>query len=196
MSRLNFVPTDNWPQELRDFVQADTASDMELGITRMLAHAPKAAMGPLQFGAALTVHRTLPERLIELMRLRIAFHNQCRSCMAIRYSAAEGSFDEATACALDQPEIPSNLSQSEQLAIDLGDRFATQHLAIDDDFFERLKVQFTEAEIVELLMHCALYVGMGRLAAILDMTEDLPKGFSKPFGESVKLSADTPLSVS
>lgn len=195
MSRINFVPTDKWPQALREFVQADTASDMELGITRMLAHAPEAAMGPLQFGAALGTNRTLPERLIELMRLRIAFHNQCRSCMAIRYSAADGSFDEATACSLEQPEIPNNLSKSEQLALDLGDRFATRHLAIDEDFFEQLKVQFTEAEIIELLMHCALYVGMGRLAAVLDMTEDLPSGFSKPFGENVMLSADTPVSV-
>lgn len=195
MSRLSFVPTNEWPQELRDFVQADTASEIALGITRMLAHAPKAAMGPLQFGAALGVNRTLPERLIELMRLRIAFHNQCRSCMAIRYSAAEGSFDEATACALEQPDIPDSLSKPEQLAIELGDRFATQHLAIDGDFFEQLKRQFTEAEVIELLMHCALYVGMGRLAAVLDMTEDLPKGFAKPFGETVKLSADTPISL-
>jgi len=162
----------------------------------MLAHAPKAAMGPLQFGAALGVNRTLPERLIELLRLRIAFHNQCRSCMAIRYAAAEGSFDEATACALEQPEIPSTLSKPERLAIELGDRFATQHLTIDGDFFEQLKAQFTEAEIVELLMHCALYVGMGRLAAVLDMTGNLPNGFSKPFGESVKLSDDKPFIVS
>jgi len=44
-------------------------------------------------------------------------------------------------------------------------------------------------------MHCALYLGMGRLAAVLDMTEDLPSGFSKPFGENVMLSADTPVSV-
>lgn len=161
----------------------------------MLAHAPEAAMGPLQFGAALGVNRTLPERLIELMRLRIAFHNQCRSCMAIRYSAAEGSFDEATACALEQPDIPDSLAKPEQLAIELGDRFATQHLAIDEGFFEQLKAQFTEAEVIELLMHCALYVGMGRLAAVLDMTEDLPKGFAKPFGETVKLSADTPVSL-
>jgi len=196
MSRLSFVPTDKWPQELRDFVQADAASEIELGITRMLAHAPKAAMGPLQFGAALGVNRTLPERLIELLRLRIAFHNQCRSCMAIRYAAAEGSFDEATACALEQPEIPSTLSKPERLAIELGDRFATQHLTIDGDFFEQLKAQFTEEEIVELLMHCALYVGMGRLAAVLDMTENLPNGFSKPFGESVKLSDDKPFIVS
>ena len=30
-------------------------------------------------------------------------------------------------------------------------------------------------------MHCALYVGVGRLAAVLDMTEGLPQGFDLPF---------------
>ena len=34
---------------------------------------------------------------------------------------------------------------------------------------------------MELLMHCALYVGVGRLAAVLDMTEELPQGFDLPF---------------
>ena len=48
---------------------------------------------------------------------------------------------------------------------------------------------------MELLLHCALYVGMGRLAAVLDMTEELPTGFAKPFGESVKPSDDQPITV-
>ena len=68
MSRISKLPPEQWTDELRTFAAADTATDIELGITRMLAHAPKAAMGPLQFGAALTLNRTLPERLIELMR--------------------------------------------------------------------------------------------------------------------------------
>ena len=88
MSRISFVPTSEWSEELRSFVAADSATDLELGITRMLAHAPELAMGLLGFGGAITTKRTLPERLIELLRLRVAFHNQCRSCMAIRYRAA------------------------------------------------------------------------------------------------------------
>jgi hypothetical protein len=56
-------------------------------------------------------------------------------------------------------------------------------LSIDGAFFDDLKALFSEAEIAELLMHCALYVGVGRLAAVLDMTEDLPDGFNLPFGQ-------------
>ena len=195
MSRISHVPTSEWPDALRDFIQADTATDIELGITRMLAHAPQAAMGPLQFGAALVMNRTLPERLIELLRLRVAFHNQCRSCMAIRYQVAADEVSEDLVCSLEQPDQADDLSEQERLALELGDRFACNHLSIDAEFFEQLKALFSEAEIIELLLHCALYVGMGRLAAVLDMTEELPSGFAQPFGTTVTPSADTPVSV-
>ena len=195
MSRISKLPPDHWTDELRNFAAADTATDIELGITRMLAHAPKAALGSLQFGAAVTMNRTLPERLIELMRLRIAFHNQCRSCMAIRYSSAAGTFTEDDVCSLEQPAEADNLDERERLAIEFGERFATNHLSIDDEYFERLKGLFSEAEIIELMLHCALYVGMGRLAALLDMTEELPAGFQQPFGEPVPPTADEPIRV-
>lgn len=182
MSRISFVPTSEWSEELRTFVAADSATDLELGITRMLAHAPELAIGLLGFGGTITTKRTLPERLIELLRLRVAFHNQCRSCMAIRYRAANADVSEADVCSLEQPQEAASLDDREQLAVELGNRFACDHLSIDGAFFEHLKTLFTEAEIMELLMHCALYVGVGRLAAVLDMTEDLPDGFNLPFG--------------
>jgi len=116
-----------------------------------------------------------------LLRLRVAFHNQCRSCMAIRYNVARPDLSEDEVCSLETPEQVENLSDRERLAVELGDRFACNHLSIDEAFFDQLKAQFTEAEIIELLLHCALYVGMGRMAAVLDMTEDLPEGFNVPF---------------
>ena len=195
MSRISHVPTELWPDAISQFVQADTATDIELGITRMLVHAPGPALGALQFGAGVVMNRTLPERMIELMRLRIAFHNQCKSCMAIRYQSAVDDVSEDLVCSLEQPKSEQNLSDQESLALELGDRFACNHLSIDEAFFAALKDVFTEAEIMELLLHCALYVGMGRLAAVLDMTEELPAGFAKPFGESVKPSDDQPITV-
>ena len=195
MSRISHVPTELWPEAISQFVQADTATDIELGITRMLVHAPGPALGALQFGAGVVMNRTLPERMIELMRLRIAFHNQCKSRMAIRYQSALDDVSEDLVCSLEQPKSEQDLSAQESLALELGDRFACNHLSIDETFFAALKDAFTEAEIMELLLHCALYVGMGRLAAVLDMTEELPAGFAKPFGESVKPSDDQPITV-
>jgi hypothetical protein len=54
---------------------------------------------------------------------------------------------------------------------------ATDHLAIDDAIHDELRQHFTEAQIVELGMTAAFFVGFGRLAATWHMVEELPQAF-------------------
>jgi hypothetical protein len=54
---------------------------------------------------------------------------------------------------------------------------ATDHLAIGDETFDRLREHFSEPEIVELCMNVALFVGFGRLGSALHMVDDLPEHF-------------------
>ena len=185
MSRISKIPVEHWDPELRSMTAGDTATVIEQGITRMLAHCPEMAKGAIGFGAAIAMNRTLPERLIELVRLRVAFHNQCRSCMAIRYSSASDVVNEQLVCSLEQPQESDDLTATERVALDFADRFATDHLSITDERFATLRQHFNEAQTMELLLHLALYVGMGRLAATLDMTEELPAGFQAAYGETV-----------
>jgi alkylhydroperoxidase family enzyme len=195
MSRISKIPVEHWDPELVAMTQGDTASEIEQGITRMLAHCPEMAKGAIGFGAAIAMNRTLPERLVELVRLRVAFHNQCRSCMAIRYSSAAGDVDENLVCSLEKPQEAADLSDAERAAIGFADLFATDHLAITDRRFDALRQHFSEPQIMELLLHLALYVGMGRLAATLDMTEDLPAAFQAPFGQQVTPWGGEPVRV-
>ena len=70
---------------------------------------------------------------MELVRLRIAFFNQCRSCMAIRYTdAVNDGVTEDLVCSLEKPAEAANLTAAEKAAIDFGERMATDHLSIDD----------------------------------------------------------------
>ena len=195
MSRISKIPVEHWDPELVAMTQGDTASVIEQGITRMLAHCPGMAKGAIGFGAAIAINRTLPERLIELVRLRVAFHNQCRSCMAIRYSSAAQDVDEGLVWSLEKPQEAPDLSDAERAAIEFADLFATDHLAITDQRFSALREHFSEAQVMELMLHLALYVGMGRLAATLDMTEELPPAFQAPFGEEVTPWAGEPIAV-
>ena len=195
MSRISKIPVEHWDPELVSMTQGDTASVIEQGITRMLAHCPGMAKGAIGFGAAIAMNRTLPERLVELVRLRVAFHNQCRSCMAIRYSSAVGEVDENLVCSLEKPQEAADLTPAERAAIEFADLFATDHLAITDARFAALREHFDEAQTMELLLHLALYVGMGRLAATLDMTEELPSGFQAAFGERVSPWSGEPVQV-
>ena len=178
MSRIAKLAPEDWDSRLRAAVRPDDLSDLEQGLTRFFAHCPDQALGLMQFGRALKNGRCLPERLVELVRLRIAFFNQCRSCMAIRYAdaVAEG-VSEDLVCSLERPQEASDLSPAEKAAIRYGELLATDHLAIGDDTFAELRCHFSEAEIVELGMTCDFFVGFGRLAATWHMVEELPEAF-------------------
>ena len=63
----------------------DQAQRVQLGVGGIIAHRPEIAAALGSITDAINHQGTLPRRLVELIRLRIAFHNQCRSCMAIRY---------------------------------------------------------------------------------------------------------------
>lgn len=178
MSRITKLAPDQWDERLVAAIQPDNLTDLEQGLTRYFAHCPEQALGLMGFGGALKRNRTLPDRLVELVRLRVAFFNQCRSCMAIRYSdAVADGVTEGLVCSLERPQEAENLTPAEKAAIRYGELMATDHLAIDDAIHADLRAHFTEAQIVELGMTVAFFVGFGRLAATYHMVEELPDAF-------------------
>ena len=189
MTRVAKIAPENWDPRLRAALKPEDRTEIEQGMIRFLAHCPDQVLGMMQFAGALKVHRQLPEKLVELVRLRVAFFNQCRSCMAIRYTdALEDGVTEDLVCSLERPQEAENLTPAEKAAIRFGEAFATDHLRIDEAMYAGLREHFSEAEIVELGMTCAFFVGFGRLAATLHMVEELPDAFRQegvvaPWGE-------------
>ena len=151
MTRLSKLPVQDWDSDLRALTHADNATPLEQGMTRVLAHSPEVAKAVIRFGGALFQSTRLPRRLIELVRLRIAFHNQCRSCMAIRYqSAIDDGLTEGMVCSLEKPLDAPDLTDAEKAALAYADMSSTDHFSIDDRTFSNLRRFFGEAEIVEL----------------------------------------------
>ncbi len=60
-------------------------------------------------------------------------------------------------------------SERERLAIEFGEKLALDHASADDDFFRRMRAQFSDAEIVEIGMAAGQYIGFGRLLMVLDL---------------------------
>ncbi|MBX9662496.1 carboxymuconolactone decarboxylase family protein [Novosphingobium sp.] len=189
MTRVAKIAPEDWDPRLRAALKPEDRTEIEQGMIRFLAHCPDQVLGMMQFAGALKVHRQLPEKLVELVRLRVAFFNQCRSCMAIRYTdALEDGVTEDLVCSLERPQEAENLTPAEKAAIKFGEAFATDHLRIDEAMYASLREHFSESEIVELGMTCAFFVGFGRLAATLHMVEELPDAFRRegvvaPWGE-------------
>jgi alkylhydroperoxidase family enzyme len=55
------------------------------------------------------------------------------------------------------------------LAIEYADRLATDHHNMDDEFFDCMKAEFTDEQILELGMMIGQFIGFGRLLMVLDL---------------------------
>ncbi len=158
--------------------QMTPAERIRYEIDAILAHRPDLAAANAQVAAVMAgPTSTLPRRLTELVRLRIAFFNQCRTCMSLRYAPAEVS--EGLVCSLERPQESADLSDGEKVAIKFAEVMATDHLAIDAGLFDELRRHYSEAQIVELCVACALHVGFGRMGATWQMYEHLPERFQQ-----------------
>ena len=176
MARIPPLHPDAFAPALREAVGPDGLAHPEhLGSLRVWAHRPELATALEAFRAAVADASVLPARLVELVRLRVAFHNQCRSCMAVRSAEAIGDgLSEDLVCELVAPEEAADLTAAERAALAYADAVATDHLGIGDELFDRLREHFADGEIVELGLHVAVFVGLGRVAMSWDLVDDLP----------------------
>jgi AhpD family alkylhydroperoxidase len=166
---------------LQEFDQREQIAAVHASI---LAHRPKTARAVNEaYRAALEEEGTLPPRLVELIRIRLAFHNQCRSCMAVRYrSGIDSGVTEDLVCSLAKPAEAEDLTAAERAALRFADLLATDHLSVDDSVYDDLRAHFAEGEIVELGLRCARTIGFGRLNATWMNIDHLPDRFKDANG--------------
>lgn len=178
MPLLNELPVDQWDPELRAMVNVETASPLELASTSIMAQSPHMLKANFAFLAKSLSGITISRRLLELVRLRIGFHNQCRSCMAMRFQdALDDGLTEDLVCSLEKPMEASNLTDAEKAAIEYADLFVTNHFAIDQAAIDKLRAHFSESQIVELGLFIGYFMGIGRFLASLGIVEELPEDY-------------------
>ena len=59
------------------------------------------------------------------------------------------------------------LTDREKLAAEFAQRFALDHLAMDDEFWARLRAAFADDELADLTICCGMWLGMGRAMAVV-----------------------------
>ncbi|MFK7913032.1 MAG: carboxymuconolactone decarboxylase family protein [Pseudomonadales bacterium] len=79
----------------------------------------------------------------------------------------ENGLTEEKISALDAPD--GVFSDRERAALNYAEKLAVDHHAIDDGYFDDLRVVFNDAEILELGMMIGQYIGFGRLLKVLDL---------------------------
>ena len=128
-----------------------------------------AAVGNLS--AAVYSDRLVAPRVREVARMKIAQINGCVVCMDWRFpELTERGVDEALYESVADPTT-GGYSAAELLAIEYAEKFALDHRSIDDAFFDRMKAEFSDAEILELTAMIGSWLAFGRLNAVLDISE-------------------------
>jgi alkylhydroperoxidase family enzyme len=114
----------------------------------------------------------LPVRVREAARMRIAQLNDCTVCLAFRADSvqAQGLSEEFYGHVAGH-EGGGTFDTRERLAMEYADRFALDHLSIDDAFVDRLRQSFSDPEILDLTICLAAFLGLGRMLRSLGITE-------------------------
>ena len=129
---------------------------------------PEMAAGMGALSEAVYTHSKLPLREREAARWTIALINDCAVCQDTRArDASAGGVDEGFYAEVAAWRTTDELTERERLAAEFAQRFALDHLAMDDDLWARLHAAFRDDELADLTMCCGMFVGLGRVLAVV-----------------------------
>jgi len=126
------------------------------------------------FSDAVYKRSSLPLREFEAARTRIAQINDCTICKGWRTARdVPGWSDDPDAV---PEEFYANVgtdwdgfSERERLAATFAERFALDHLSMDDAFWSSLHAAFSDDELVDLGLCVGAWIAFGRLNRVFDV---------------------------
>jgi alkylhydroperoxidase family enzyme len=128
------------------------------------------------YSSAVYEQSSLSLREFEAARTTMARINQCAICIDWRTAR------DVPGRAADPGEIPeefydavgvrrdwSGLSPREVLAAEFAERYATDHLGMDEAFWARLHLDFSDDELVDLALCVGSWLALGRFNQVFDI---------------------------
>lgn len=106
--------------------------------------------------------------LLELMRIKVAETHQCAYCATVRTLEVRDAVAPKEDAVFGEVD-PEGLSRREYLAVSLAEGLSNDPHRLSDDFFADLSEEFTEGEVVELLLFGSLEVGLDRFCIALEL---------------------------
>ncbi len=128
-------------------------------------------IGPAAAGFAQSVyeHGTLGLREFEAARLRVAQINGCLFCQDWRTERDGVTVEDGFEDAVTAWRTSSALDDRARLAAEYAERFSLDHHGLDDDFWARMRAEYSDREIVELSMCLGSWISFGRLNRVLGL---------------------------
>jgi alkylhydroperoxidase family enzyme len=127
------------------------------------------------YSGAVYAKSTLPIREFEAARVRTAQINGCHVCLNFRSAtdvpdrAPEADdIDEAYYAHIGEYDW-DGFTERELLAAQFAEKYALDHRNIDEAFWTRMHLAFSDDELVELALCIGSWIALGRLNVIFDV---------------------------
>jgi alkylhydroperoxidase family enzyme len=128
------------------------------------------------YSSAVYEKSTLSLREFEAARITMARINQCAICIDWRTAR------DVPGRASDPHQVPESfyeqvgagrdwdgLDERERLCAEFAERYATDHLGMDDALWGRLHAHFTDDELVDLALCVGSWLALGRFNQVFDI---------------------------
>ena len=158
----------------------------------VIAHQPDLLKTIIPVFAAFFMAGRIPPHMFELMRLKTGEINRCTYCATVRAAGIRDEVLPKEGAVFGDIDADA-LTRREYLGVRLAEYMAGDPNYIPDSFYDELREEFTEAEIVELVFGCSIF-NFGNKFNItmrLDATDEskYPSGMTYPLTEA-KVAAE------
>jgi len=137
---------------------------------KIFAHKPEIAEIIWSGYAQLLDNGRLPRELKELVRIKLARNNDCSPYASksggTRHHQPPPKLPPEKSAEVEHYEVSEVLTRREKLALKFADKLGSDPQALDEQFFDLLRLEFSEPEIVELAHVIAMGVGFERFIAV------------------------------
>lgn len=130
---------------------------------------PGIGVAASHFSLSVYAHSTLGLREFEAARLRIAQINGCVFCLDWRTERDGEKVEESFADAVTAWRTTDAFDERTRLAAEYAERYALDHHGLDEEFWARMGVCYSQLEIVELSMSIGSWLAFGRLNHVLGL---------------------------
>ena len=173
MARVRSIPSSELPDDLaavyEEFAGAYGPFRNQVAV---FAHVPAALRHLMSLLMELRAARTLPKRYLEIAIVVVSKLNECHYCVAHHkpFLTVEGLSPDAVDRLLD-PDNPE-LDDTDRLVVEYARAAWEAPQRIPDRLFDRLRAQFSEAQIVELTLRTTLCGFFNRFNDALRIEEE------------------------
>lgn len=181
MQLVTRVDPDNLSPSLREMWDGTQRPGLK-EFVQVMAHAERFHLEFSHLYAGVRFENHLGSKLTEMVRITVANTTRCPVCMGGRLpeAVAEGMTEDLV-CHLEDLD-GADFTPGERAAVTFARKFGADHLSVDETDVAALRANFTDEQIVELGILCALCLGYGRFSAINRVSDEPGAATPTPLG--------------